>query len=73
MSHFPRNPWGGARLPESTEPAGADPLTEMLVIGPVAEAARRWLGGAPDIDLTTAARLLPERIWHSVRGRSAGT
>jgi hypothetical protein len=30
MSHFPRNPWGGARLPESTEPAGADPLTEML-------------------------------------------
>jgi|SRR4051794_15407436 hypothetical protein len=30
MSHFPRNPWGGARLPESTEPAGADPLAEML-------------------------------------------
>jgi hypothetical protein len=30
MSHFPRNPRGGARLPESTEPAGADPLTEML-------------------------------------------
>lgn len=31
MSHFPRNPWGGAaRLPESTEPAGADPLAELL-------------------------------------------
>jgi hypothetical protein len=30
MSHFPRNPWGGARLPESTEPAAADPLAEML-------------------------------------------
>lgn len=30
MSHFPRDPWGGARLPISTEPAGADPLAEML-------------------------------------------
>jgi hypothetical protein len=30
MSHFPRDPWGGARLPTSTEPAGADPLAEML-------------------------------------------
>jgi hypothetical protein len=30
MSHFPRNPWGGARLPESTEPAGADPLATLL-------------------------------------------
>ena len=45
-----------------------DPLTEMLVIGPVAETSRRWLSGAPDIDLATAARLLPERIWQSVRG-----
>lgn len=46
-------------LPES--------LHEMLVIGPVAEVARRWLAGAPGIDLGQAARLLPERIWHSVR------
>jgi hypothetical protein len=30
MSHFPRNPRGGARLPESTEPAGADPLAQLL-------------------------------------------
>jgi len=30
MSHFPRNPWGTSRLPESTEPAGADPLAELL-------------------------------------------
>ncbi|MQY06858.1 TetR/AcrR family transcriptional regulator [Actinomadura macrotermitis] len=50
-----------------------DPLTEMLVIGPVAETARRWLAGAPDIDLATAARVLPERIWRSVSGdRPAG-
>lgn len=30
MSHFPRDPWGGARLPDSTEPAGADPLADLL-------------------------------------------
>ncbi|GAA3113662.1 TetR/AcrR family transcriptional regulator [Streptosporangium carneum] len=47
-----------------------DPLTEMLVIGPVAETSRRWLAGAPDVDLTVAARLLPERVWQSVRGDS---
>ncbi|MEV7007255.1 TetR/AcrR family transcriptional regulator [Streptosporangium sp. NPDC051022] len=45
-----------------------DPLTEMLVIGPLAEISRRWLAGAPDVDLAVAARLLPERIWQSIRG-----
>jgi AcrR family transcriptional regulator len=45
-----------------------DPLIEMLVIGPVAEISRRWLTDTPGIDLTAAARLLPERIWQSVRG-----
>jgi hypothetical protein len=30
MSHFPRNPLGWARLPEPTEPAGADPLADLL-------------------------------------------
>jgi hypothetical protein len=30
MSHFPRDPWGGAPRPDSTEPAGADPLAELL-------------------------------------------
>ncbi|MBA9006262.1 TetR/AcrR family transcriptional regulator [Thermomonospora cellulosilytica] len=42
-------------------------LLEMLVIGPVAETARRWLAGDPGIDLAEAARLLPERVWRSVR------
>ncbi len=44
-----------------------DGLTEMLVVGPVAETARRWLAGAPGIDLDEACRLLPERIWRSLR------
>jgi hypothetical protein len=43
-----------------------DPLTEMLLIGPVAELSRRWLNGAA-IDLTKAAKLLPPRIWSALR------
>jgi AcrR family transcriptional regulator len=45
-----------------------EPLVEMLLIGPVAETTRRWLAGAPGIDLAQAARLLSERIWQSLRG-----
>jgi AcrR family transcriptional regulator len=44
-----------------------EPILEMLIIGPVAEIARRWLAGAPGIELDEAARLVPERIWRSVR------
>ncbi len=43
-----------------------DPLTEMLLIGPVAELSRRWLNGA-EFDLATAATLLPDRIWASLQ------
>jgi AcrR family transcriptional regulator len=44
-----------------------DPLTEMLLIGPIAELSRRWLAGATNIDLTRAAKVLPDRIWASLR------
>lgn len=44
------------------------PLIEMLVTGPPAEATRRWLVAAPAIDLAEAQRLLPDRVWQSVRG-----
>ncbi|MEV7371809.1 TetR/AcrR family transcriptional regulator [Streptomyces sp. NPDC090301] len=43
------------------------PLIEALVIGPTAETARRWLSGAHDVDLAQAARILPDRIWRSLR------
>jgi AcrR family transcriptional regulator len=43
-----------------------DPLTEMLMIGPVAELSRRWLNGA-DVDLAKAAKLLPDRIWAALQ------
>jgi AcrR family transcriptional regulator len=43
-----------------------DPLTEMLLIGPVAELSRRWLSGA-GLDVAVAARRLPDRIWASLQ------
>ena len=44
-------------------------LLEMLLVGPVAETVRRWLAGAPGVDLKEAAVLLPERVWRSVSAR----
>jgi AcrR family transcriptional regulator len=44
-----------------------DPLLEMLLIGPVAELSRRWLAGAVDLHPSRAARVLPDRVWASVR------
>ncbi|OAA19789.1 transcriptional regulator [Frankia sp. EI5c] len=45
-----------------------DALIEMLLVGPPAELARRWLAGPAGLALTTAAELLPERVWQSLRG-----
>lgn len=44
-----------------------EPLLEMLIVGPVAETTRRWLAGVPGIDLDEAERVLPERVWRSLR------
>jgi AcrR family transcriptional regulator len=44
-------------------------LLEMLLSGPVAETTRRWLAGAPGVDLAEAAEALPERVWRSLSGR----
>jgi hypothetical protein len=41
-------------------------MLEMLLIGPVAETARRWLSSDHAIDLDEAAAVLPARIWRSV-------
>jgi AcrR family transcriptional regulator len=41
-------------------------MLEMLLIGPVAETARRWLSFDHAIDLDEAAAVLPARIWRSV-------
>ncbi|MGW6868032.1 TetR/AcrR family transcriptional regulator [Streptomyces sp. NPDC054904] len=66
--HFPRvadhlRPWV-----EAGEIAALpDALLEVLVVGPVAVAAHRWLATPQDIDLTEAARVLSERIWRSIQ------
>ncbi|MFG3053662.1 TetR/AcrR family transcriptional regulator [Kitasatospora sp. NPDC048239] len=44
-----------------------EPMLEVLLLGPVAETARRWLSGGYDIDLAEASRVLPERIWRALR------
>lgn len=49
------------------------PMIEMLLIGPVAEVARRWVAGDPGLDLDEAARLLPEPIWRSLSGELSGS
>ena len=46
----------------------SEQLVEMLLIGPAAETARRWLAGDSTVDLDAAERLLPERVWQSLRG-----
>ncbi|MFG2818984.1 TetR/AcrR family transcriptional regulator [Kitasatospora sp. NPDC048365] len=43
------------------------PLIEVLLIGPVAVAAHRWLAGPQDMDLPRAVRVLPDRIWRSLQ------
>lgn len=42
-------------------------LAETLMIGPPAEFTRRWLSHAPGLHLAEAARVLPERVWRSLR------
>lgn len=59
--------WLGPRI-ESGEVAPVPPeLIEVLVIGPLAETARRWLSSTYDMDMRQAARVLPDRIWRSLR------
>ncbi|MFL1381657.1 TetR/AcrR family transcriptional regulator [Nocardiopsis protaetiae] len=43
------------------------PMIEALAIGPVAEVARRWASDTYDVDLAEAERVLPDRIWRSLR------
>lgn len=58
--------WLGPHVASGAIVALPDPLTEMLLIGPVAELSRRWLND-PTIDLAKAAKLLPDRIWAALQ------
>ncbi|MFD3945024.1 TetR/AcrR family transcriptional regulator [Streptomyces sp. NPDC058579] len=66
--HFPRLADHLKRWVDSGEIAPLPgPLLEVLIIGPVAVAAHRWLATPEDIDLNQATRVLSDRIWASVR------
>ncbi|MFF4079313.1 TetR/AcrR family transcriptional regulator [Streptomyces sp. NPDC087218] len=43
------------------------PILEVLVMGPVTEIAHRRLARTDDMDLAQAARILPDRVWRSLR------
>lgn len=59
--------WTAPRIARGELAAIPTSMFEVLVIGPVAEAARRWLSDTYDLDLAEAERDLPERIWRSLR------
>ncbi|MEU9148854.1 TetR/AcrR family transcriptional regulator [Streptomyces sp. NPDC048349] len=42
-------------------------VIEVMVMGPLTEAARRWLSSTYEIDLAESARHLPDLIWRSLR------
>jgi AcrR family transcriptional regulator len=41
-------------------------LMEVVVVGPAAEFARRWLSGVPGLEMDAAVKALPEAVWRSV-------
>jgi AcrR family transcriptional regulator len=41
-------------------------LYEIMVIGPPAEFARRWLSDVPGLDMFVALKVLPDAVWRSV-------
>jgi AcrR family transcriptional regulator len=47
------------------------PLYEILLIGPLAELARRWLSGGSALDWNAAVEHLPERIWRAVEPKES--
>lgn len=47
-------------------------LYEIVIIGPVAEVARRWLSSPEAVDLDAAIQVLPGRIWAALRAQSGG-
>ncbi|MBU7598000.1 TetR/AcrR family transcriptional regulator [Streptomyces sp. P38-E01] len=59
--------WLGPRMAAGEIAPMPPEVIEVLVVGPLAETAGRWFSEFYDIDLRTAARVLPDRIWRSLR------
>ncbi|MEV8537055.1 TetR/AcrR family transcriptional regulator [Streptomyces sp. NPDC051211] len=58
--------WLGARMAKGEIAAVPVPLVEIMVMGPIAETARRWLSRTYCMDLDEAERYLPDTIWRSL-------
>jgi AcrR family transcriptional regulator len=41
-------------------------LMEVVVVGPPAEFARRWLSGVPGLQMEAAVKSLPDAVWRAV-------
>lgn len=59
--------WIAPRVARGEFAAVSTSTIEVLVIGPAAEAARRWLSDGYHLDLGRTERDLPERVWRSLR------
>ncbi|WP_431676719.1 TetR/AcrR family transcriptional regulator [Kitasatospora sp. KL5] len=59
--------WLGPRIISGEIAPIPSSLIEALVLGPAAEAARRWLSSTYDLDLDQAERILPDRVWRSLQ------
>jgi AcrR family transcriptional regulator len=58
--------WFGAHVEARAVRPVPPALLEVLVIGPPAEFARRWLAGVPGLELAMALAVLPKTVWRSV-------
>ncbi|MEV7618231.1 TetR/AcrR family transcriptional regulator [Streptomyces sp. NPDC089799] len=58
--------WLGDRIARGEIAPLPVPLVEIMVMGPITEAARRWLSSTYCIDIDEAARHLPDSIWRSL-------
>lgn len=59
--------WLGPRIAAGEIVPVPGTLIEAVVIGPIAEVARRWLSSTYDADLAEARKILPDLIWRSLR------
>ncbi|MFC0850185.1 MULTISPECIES: TetR/AcrR family transcriptional regulator [Streptomyces] len=59
--------WLGPRVEAGEIAPLPSPLIDVLILGPPAETARRWLSSTYDIDLAQAYRILPDRVWRSLQ------
>ncbi|MEU8436439.1 TetR/AcrR family transcriptional regulator [Streptomyces sp. NPDC029216] len=59
--------WMGARMTKGEIRPIPAAVVEVMVMGPTAETAKRWLASTYEMDLDQAVKHLPEAIWRSLQ------